>query len=92
MIRVSCYAHSSSNLKSYFKYFSWHYFIPDRDLRYQFVDEGMREWSGFEPEHLFGKKVTDFLGDVRFKKRQPYFNRAFPGERVKFVELLDHKL
>ena len=31
-----------------------------QDLRDQFVNEGMRGWSGFEPEYLIGKKVTAF--------------------------------
>jgi diguanylate cyclase (GGDEF)-like protein/PAS domain S-box-containing protein len=60
----------------------------DRHLRFRFTNKTYSDWFGYEPEHLLGRSVLDFVGADIFASIQPYLEQALLGERVSFSHVM----
>jgi two-component system, cell cycle sensor histidine kinase and response regulator CckA len=56
----------------------------DADQRYRFNNQKYEEWHGRSPSELFGKHVSEVLGEAAYATIRPYIERALAGEFVTY--------
>ncbi len=56
----------------------------DRDLRYQFANDGYERWFGISPGDVVGRTVPEVIGEDAFRRSESLIRRALAGESVTF--------
>ncbi len=54
----------------------------DRDYVYKFANDGYLEWFGRKAEDVIGCTIPEIVGEIFFKLRKPYLDRALAGETI----------
>ncbi len=58
--------------------------VVDRDYRYRFANRAVLDAYGVSPEQIIGRCTRDFLGEERFSRARPNYDRCLAGETVNY--------
>ncbi|MBC7810639.1 MAG: GAF domain-containing protein [Burkholderiales bacterium] len=62
----------------------------DSSYRYRFTNYAYREWFGLSSEDIYGKTMTELVGEAVFERVRPYVEQALAGEGVTYEALLPY--
>ncbi len=63
----------------------------DRDERYRFNNRHYEKWFGQTPEFLYGKHLTEVIGEQAYNVRRPQIKDALAGKEVLFEASMPHR-
>jgi PAS domain S-box-containing protein len=56
----------------------------DKSLRYSFLNETYRSWTGKDPKTLVGAHLREIMGEEQFKEREGHIRDVLAGKTVNF--------
>lgn len=62
----------------------------DSEFRYRQVNQACERWFGQKPEQIWGRHVSEVLGETAWEAVRPYMHRAMAGETVSFERQLPY--
>ncbi len=56
----------------------------DREMHYQFVNKGYKEWFGYNADQVTGKHIAEIIGQTAFETAKPDIENALNGQVVRY--------
>lgn len=63
----------------------------DRDERYRYTNHHYQKWFGLMPESLYGKRLSEIVGERAYKERHAQIRAALAGEEIIFEADMPHQ-
>lgn len=63
----------------------------DKNLHYLFANKTYEKWFKIPVSEIYGKHISEIIGEEAFEYLKPYFDRALKGEKVIFEKKLIYK-
>jgi PAS domain S-box-containing protein len=63
----------------------------NKELRYLFANKTYEKWFKINIEEIYGKHISEVIGEEAFEYLKPYFERALTGEKLIFEKKLLYK-
>ena len=63
----------------------------DKDKRYRFNNKAYETWFGHKAEEIYGKHLSEMLGEAAYRNILSHVEEALSGKKVRFENILPYK-